>query len=151
MKKLFLISLVALALSSGIAKGQGEYQSGDCCKDAYMPEICNETECEKNNLQWQSKEKEKENKKLYNGQYNSCIRALDNAKEVNAVKIGQKKQTDYCKCVAEQMVERYDKSLMANLVQKDLSNMFFSMIDQYIYASMSFCDTEMNLQIIQAE
>lgn len=90
-----------------------------------------------------------QNKKLYDGQYASCMKAMKNGEEVGVVTISAKVQSEYCKCFAEQMAKRYDMKLMVNLIKKDLPNLLNSMIEQYTDASMRFCDTKMNLKMIQ--
>lgn len=87
--------------------------------------------------------------KLYNGTFQSCMRAIDNIKKLGVQEIKSHTQSEYCKCVAGQMTERVDIKQLAVLVQNDKSNMFVSLIEIQMGASMRFCDTKMNIKMVK--
>ena len=88
-------------------------------------------------------------KKLHDGQYDGCMRAIRNAQSLGVVNVSNKTKTDYCKCVADQMVERVDMNIIANLIKKDLPNMVASTMEQWLDGSMSFCDMKMGVKLMQ--
>lgn len=87
-------------------------------------------------------------KKLYYGQYNACLRALKNAESLNKINISSKKQQNYCKCVAEQMIERVDLKAVGDFVAVGMPASALSLIEFNIDAAMSICEEKLDIHLL---
>ncbi len=86
--------------------------------------------------------------KFYYGQYNSCMRGLNNVRSVRQLGISEKTQEELCKCTAEQMVERVNLNTVENLVKADKSNLLIAFIEITFDASVTFCEQKLNISIL---
>ncbi len=139
MRKLFFILQVVLVSIDCV-------WAGDCCKDAWIPELCNPTICRENKKEDQNEQQQI--KKLYYGQYNACLRALKNAENQNKINISYKQQLEYCECIAEQMVERIDLKAMGNFIAVGMPASALSLVEFNLEATMSICETKLNIHIL---
>lgn len=138
MKKLLFVLLLLLARTNCV-------WASDCCKDAWIPELCNPQLCseiKKEDI------KQQRLKKFYYGQYNACLRALKNAESLNKINISSKKQQNYCKCVAEQMIERVDLKAVGDFVAVGMSASALSLIEFNIDAAMSICEEKLDIHLL---
>ena len=168
MKKLFLILMLLL---TGVSNADVEYiYEGDsarvigikypespkvdyerkgvmgqynCCVEAFIPSECDERKCQETYPDRMAKQV------VYDVQFNACVYALNNAKKRGEIKIGDKTQTDYCKCVAGQMVDRVDIEQVAQATIKKDSQKIMAVAEKHTEPSFRFCGKKMNVEIIK--
>ena len=118
---------------------RGEY---NCCVEAMLPQACNEASCQETYPERIPKQV------IYDVQFDACMVALNNAKKRGELKINDKTQDEYCKCVGGQMVERVDIKKIAEYTLTKNSAKILSSAEKHTEPSFRFCEEKMHLKII---